>query len=207
MSPSLRGSRFLAAVLICTMSFALNGCTESSNSGSQAVEKSSLPYFAFHKPKEIKIAVDRIRELHDAVTGSDPLPDPISYQVKEVIHGTGASGHSHFYLHDPAKAEQEELVADEADDGHVTTAENILDVKVNPIDEQKDLIRWLPKIASGGDMPESDWSKVNAISKEMTPKLYAIVEASTEEDKRRASYREHIDSFSSHISTLEELAK
>ena len=71
--------------------------------------------------------------------------------------------------------------------------------------EQKDIIRWLPKIASAGDMPESDWTEVNAISKEMTPELYKIIEASADDDNRRDSYRAYADTVSKHIATLEEL--
>lgn len=144
MSSSSSGSRVLFALFICMLPFALSGCAEpnsatSSSDGSSGAKK-SLPYFSFHKPKEVKVAVGRIRELHDAITGSDPLPEPIFYQVKEVVHGSGASGHSHYYLHDPEKNEEGESEPHD-EDGHVTTAENIHDVTIEPLAELKDILR------------------------------------------------------------------
>lgn len=210
MSSSSSGSRVLFALFICMLPFALSGCAEpnsatSSSDGSSGAKK-SLPYFSFHKPKEVKVAVGRIRELHDAITGSDPLPEPIFYQVKEVVHGSGASGHSHYYLHDPEKNEEGESEPHD-EDGHVTTAENIHDVTIEPLAELKDILRWLPKIASNSDMPESDWEKVSQISKEMSPQLIEMVKQSSDSEKCRASYREASDSMANKISVLEELVK
>lgn len=213
MSSLLNGSRFLLAVFVCLVSFALIGCVDpsseaSSTDGSQSVKKSSLPYFSFHKPKEIKVAVARIRELHAAITSSDPLPEPIFYQVKEVVHGSGPSGHSHYYLHDPETAKKDGAVPDGAhEDGHVTTGEHIHDVTIEPMAELKDLMRWLPKIASNGDMPESEWVKVNQISKELSLQLVEILEQSDDNEKRRSNYREAAASWESQLSTLEELVK
>ena len=196
----------LAAVIVSTMSLVSVGCnTDASGvaaSSSENAGPKKIPAFTFHKPKELSTAISRIRELHDAITGNDPLPAPIEYQVKEIVHGEGESGHSHYFLH-----EGEETDESAADDGDMTTGEKIHSVSVDPIEEQKDLIRWLPKIASAGDMPESQWAQVNEISKEMTPQLYAIIEGSAEQDERRASYLGNADSFSAHISTLEELVK
>jgi len=66
-------------------------------------------------------------------------------------------------------------------------------------------MRWLPKIASNGDMQESDWEKVNQISKELSPQLFEILKESNDNEKRRTSYREASASWESQISTLEEL--
>jgi len=73
--------------------------------------------------------------------------------------------------------------------------------------ELYDVVRWLPKIASGGDMPESDWIQVNEISKELTPALKAVLDSAAETEKQRAGYQEKADSFDSQISTLEKLVK
>lgn len=194
----------LSAMIVITMCFITIGCnTDASGvatgNGSGEAGTKKVPSFTFHKPKELSTAISRVRELHDAITGNDPLPSPIEYQVKEIVHGEGESGHSHYFLHD------EDTDESAADDGDVTTGENIHSVSIEPIEEQKDLIRWLPKIASAGDMAEAQWTQVNDISKQMTPQLYAIIEASTDQDKQRDSYREHADSFSKQISALEEL--
>lgn len=177
------------------------GCQRDGNSAAADGKKRKVPSFTFHKPKEFGDAVSRLRQLHDAIISNDPLPDPIEYQVKEVVHGEGPTGHSHYYLHNG----EDESGKAAADDGHETTGEHILNVSVGPIVEQKDIIRWLPKIASAGDMPESQWSTVNAISKEMTSKLYQTIESSTIDDERRASYRQYADTISKHITTLEEM--
>ena len=201
-----KGHFVVAAALVCMMSLIFIGCDSgntSANSSGQVKKKQSRT-FTFHKPKQYKTAIDRIRELHDAISGNDALPTPIEYQVKEVIHGTGPSAHSHFFIYDPTATEEHDFGEE---DHHETTDEKIIDVKVDPIVELKDIVRWLPQIASGGDMPESDWVQVNDISKELTPVLVAILESATENQKRRAGYHEKADSFASHISTLEKLVK
>ena len=190
----------VTAMIVCMMSLIFIGCETADTASSTAVKKPKIPSFSFHKPKEFGVAVSRMRELHDAIVSDDPLPSPIEYQVKEVVHGEGEAGHSHYFLHDENETDESA-----ADDGHETTGENILNVSVGPIVEQKDIIRWLPKIASAGDMPESDWTEVNAISKEMTPELYKIIEASADDDNRRDSYRAYADTVSKHIATLEKL--
>ena len=191
----------IALMVACAIPLMFIGCQRAGTTASEDVEKRKTPSFTFHKPKEFGVAVSRMRELHEAILSNDALPAPIEYQVKEVVHGEGPSGHSHYYLHDPEN-ESEQTVAD---DGHETTGENILDVSVGPIVEQKDIMRWLPKIASAGDMPESQWSIVNEISKEMAPKLYQTIESSSVDDERRASYRQYADAISEHIATLEEM--
>ena len=201
MLSSTNGIRFLIAAFAFAISLALLGCVDQTVSTDRSKE-SSHPYFAFHRPEEIKAAVGRIRELHDTITSSQPLPEPIAYQVKEVIHGSGPGKHSHYYLHDPAN---EDSAQHDDHDGHVTTGENIHDVTVEPLAELKDLIRWLPKIASNGDMPESQWEKFNQISKELAPQLIEIVKQSDDNEKQRVVYKKIAESLESKISTLEKL--
>jgi hypothetical protein len=223
MSSSFSRSHLLVTtVLVCMMPLAIIGCdagpdnTNTSSNNSETVKDRTPKTFSFHRPESYENAMSRIRELHEAISSSDPMPDPIEYQVKEVVHGEGPSGHSHFYFHDPAAESQEDFEPHDKDpftgeavgeDGHVTTDENIIDVKVDPFSELRDIMRWLPKIASGGDMPEAKWDQVNDISKELTPVLDEILEGTTDDDKRRASYLEKADSITGHLSTLEGLVK
>ena len=195
----------VATALVCMMSLISIGCDSgiaSTSNDSGQVKKKRTRSFTFHKPREFNTAIARIRELHDVISGSDALPDPIGYQVKEVIHGSGVNAHSHFFLYDPAETKEHDFGEEE---DHETTGEKIIDVKVVPFVELYDIARWLPKIASGGDMPESDWVQVNEISKELTPALDAILASATE--KQRAGYQEKIDFFDSQILTLEKLVK
>ena len=212
MPSSFHVSRLLVGVFLCAMCLSLSGCVPpgSETSSDDGSAKSSLPYFSFHQPKEIKVAVERMRELHGAITSSDPLPEPIFYQVKEVIHGSGPGKHSHYFFHNPESAKDGAGDHDgEAveDDGHVTTGEELHDVTIGPLTEMKDLMRWLPEIASNSDMPENDWVKFNRISKELTPQLREILKQSTDSQERRASYRKLSASVGSQISILEELVK
>ena len=195
----------VATALVCMISLIFTGCDSgiaSTSNNSGQVKKKRGRSFTFHKPREFNTAITRIRELHDVISGSDTLPDPIEYQVKEVVHGSGVNAHSHFFLYDPAETKEHDFGEEE---DHETTAEKIIDVKIDPFVELYDIIRWLPKIASGGDMPESEWVQVNEISKELTPALKTILVGTTEE--QRAGYQERVDSFDSQISTLEKLVK
>ena len=195
------------AALVCMTSLMFVGCDSGNTSAAnkpEQIEKKSERTFTFHKPEQYNTAISRIRELHDAISGGDPLPSPIEYQVQEIVHGTGSGAHSHFYIYDPTATEEHDFGEEE---DHEQTGESIIDVKVDPMVELKDVVRWLPKIASGGDMNESDWVQVNDISKEWTPALVAILENAADEEEFRVSYRAEVDSFASHLSTLEKLVK
>ena len=208
MSKHIINSHFVVATaLVCMMSLIFIGCDSgnaSTGNNSGQVKKKRGRSFTFHKPREFNTAMTRIRVLHEIISGSATLPAPIEYQVKEVVHGSGVNAHSHFFLYDPAETEEHDFGEEEK---HETTDEKIIDVKVDPFVELYDVVRWLPKIASGGDMPESEWVQVNEISKELTPAINAILDSTTETEKQRAGYREKVDSFDSQISTLEKLVK
>ena len=182
---------------------------ETTASNAESVRPLPASAIRFHKPKELKTAVSRMRELHDAITSSEPLPEPIEYQIKEVVHGTGASGHSHYYLrdHESSSSEPEHDETEDHDHDHETSDEKIHDVKVDAFVELKDLAKWLPKIASDSNMAESEWSKVNDISKQMTPMLSEIVKQSTDNDKRRASYRDQAVALEGYLLSSEQLSE
>ena len=202
------------AVMLAITLLAFIGCEKQASknspaSNSQSVKSLPASALSFHKPKDMKTAVDRMRELHDAITGDEAMPDSIEYQIQEVIHGTGASGHSHYYLYDPdnssSEADHHDEEGEDHDHAHETSDEKIHNVTINAFVELRDLAKWLPNIAAESDMPESEWSKVNDASKKMTPMLIEIVEQSTDEKERRVSYNKQADSMADSLASLEDL--
>jgi hypothetical protein len=107
-------------------------------------------------------------------------------------------------LYDPNDDQEHDFGEEEH---HETTDQIIIDVKVDAFKELSDVVRWLPKIASNGDMNESDWVQVNEISKELSPELLTILETQKDDEQRRTSYREKADSFELQISKLEKLVR
>lgn len=222
MQSILRQPIVMMAVVFSIIPLTFAGCPRSDSlapTNSKSETNQTLPASAmrFHKPKELKDAVGRMKQLHDAMISNASLPQPIEYQVKEVIHGTGASGHSHYYLHEPeaspASGNDENTLFDYSDatghddHDHETTGEKIHDVTIDPFVELKDLAKWLPKIASDSSMGESEWTQVNATSKQLTPMLNTIIQQSADNEKRRGLYREQATKFSGHLVTLEELIR
>ena len=204
----------LMTIVFAIISFSFSGCENpgAGNSPSASATAKALPPSAlrFHRPKKLKAAVTRMRQIHDVIASSEALPEPIKYQVKEVIHGTGTSGHSHYYLHDPESSDHDGDDHDEEehdDDGHETTGEEIHDVTIDPFIEIKDLSKWLPKLASDSNLDESDWTKVNEVSKQLTPILIEIVDQSSDNEERRAGYQEQAKAIASQLVTLEDLTK
>jgi len=190
------------AVMLAITPLAFIGCQGPTSDNADTVKALPASAMRFHKPKELKDAINRMRQLHDAIVSSEALPEPIQYQVKEVIHGTGASGHSHYYLHDSDSDDKRE-----SDHGHETVGEIVHDVSIDAFVELKDLAKWLPKIASDSNMGESKWSKVNEVSKQLTPTLTEVVERSSEAGERRASYGKQAATISGQLLTLEELTR
>ena len=148
-----------------------------------APKEKALPKMDFHKPKEFKAAVDRIRELHDAFCSEDSLPDPISYTVVEVSHSHGeGDSHVHYHLfkekshdHEHEDGHDHEGGHDHEDDhDHDHGDENELKKHVVTVDiftELKDIVRWLPAIASNGDMSQDNWEQAKQISDAMSDHL------------------------------------
>ena len=164
-----------------------------------APKEKALPKMDFHKPKEFKAAVDRIRELHDAFCSEDSLPDPISYTVVEVSHSHGeGDSHVHYHLfkeksHDHEHEDDHDHEGDheheddhdhadgdhdhEDDHDHDHGDENELKKHVVTVDiftELKDIVRWLPAIASNGDMSQDNWEQAKQISDAMSDHLDAM---------------------------------
>ena len=176
------------------------GCLSSNVPEANSAKAGSLPKLNFHRPKTLQVAVQRLRFIHDAVVSKQPLPDPLEFDVLEVIHGTGASAHSHYYL---AGAEQE-------DDGHagMDAEEKHHLLKVDVFTEFQDIINWLPKIAAAtNEIDEQTWKAVKNMAAELANESRELGKSADVEVTRQA-FRDRSESINEWIKELEtELAK
>lgn len=156
------------------------GCGTTETPSAESTVAKPVPKQRFHLPKTYPKGVARIRELFDVVSGEGELPEPISYQVREIIHGTGAAAHSHFHLLE--NTNNEDQVFD--DDGHETTGEKTHTIVVDWSTELSDLALRLPKIAVGGDIDEQTWVKVRDLSSTLSEEFEALSSHSTDETRR-----------------------
>ena len=182
MKPRL--SRFLILGLLLG-SFVLIGC-DNSKSANKSSEKDNtaekkLPNLKLHKPKTFELAVARLREMHSVVKGEDEIPAPKVFNVIEIIHGEGAGAHSHYHLDDGTEHTHDD------DDDHAETSKELKhEVQVDFFTELNDVIRWLPDVASDGDMNEKDWNSVKTITKSLMDQVKEGIGKSSDAEKRKS---------------------
>lgn len=196
----LRWTSAFFVLLVCCLLTTGVGCdsTTANKSKTQAesAEAEKEHDFRYHRPEDLNAAVVRIRELHDAFMADGPLPEPKSFRVVELIHGTGAAAHSHFHL-----AGDEE--ADHHEEGE---QEKIHDYKVQPLQEFRDIVVWLPRIAGKSDLDEDQWNQVRNMSKDFGPKLDKAFEGVSDEQEKRAAYTKALgEQGAGFVETLEKL--
>jgi hypothetical protein len=187
-----------AAVSILLLNI-LCGCNESSSQQAEKATEKPIPKQRFHLPKAYPKGVERIRELFDSVSGDGELPEPITYQVLEIMHGTGAAAHSHYHLLKGSGDQEFE------DDGHETVGEKTHTVVVDWSSELTDLARWLPKIAVGGDMDEQTWIKVQDLSASLSGELESAFKGAGNAAAKREAVRQRAESIAGTIEQLEYL--
>lgn len=192
--------RFAAAMpaLLFTI---LCGCETSTSQQAESKTEKSIPKQRFHLPKTYPKGVQRIRELFDVVSGDGELPEPISYQVLEIMHGTGAAAHSHYHLLEGSTKTDQVF----EDDGHETTGEKTHTIVVDWSSELTDLAQWLPKIAVGGDMNEENWLKVRDLSASLSTELETMLRDTNDAKSKRDSLKEHEKTIAEKIVKLENL--
>ena len=160
------------------------GCNKSDSVTGESNLPSELPKFDFHKPETLDIAVSRLREINEAVVSDVPLPKPRKYEVLEIIHGSGASAHSHYYL---AGAQREEH--DEHEHEPMKEEEKTHQIEVDIFTEFYDIARWLPKIAAATDgVDEESFNTAAAVGKGLAD-LSGPILKSKQNDERRRSFR------------------
>jgi hypothetical protein len=176
--------------------------TADTASDSQTAETADrkIPKLSLHRPDNCDEAVSRMKKLVDTIASEGPLPQPLKYKVREVIHGSGASAHSHYYRID----ENGKQIDEEDNDGHehMESSEKQHEIEVEPYTELLDIAQWLPHIAADADIDESTWNEVKATSKEMADVL-RLVNGESSEEKKRELFRSKIDSLEGWIEKLE----
>lgn len=199
----------LCLSMICTVYvIGFSGCqktsanansTSTSNGDSSTTKK--LPKLRFHQPRTFDLAVKRVREIFEFAISDEPMPAPKTFRVLEVVHGTGAAGHSHYYLAKNGEEPQEP----EDDHGHVTTDKKIHEVNVDVATEMIDIFRWLPEIAATGDMGESDWKSAKKHANEVKDLIEAAAK-SNDDTTWRNSIKDNRDQIESAVKKLETLS-
>jgi len=187
---------FVATLLVAILVSSVGCETGSTN------QKKKLPKLNLHLPKTADEATSRMRELFDQAVADAPLPQPISYEVKEVIHGTGAAAHSHFYLHEPGVEEEAH-----DDHGHETTGEEIHTVEVPLFTELKDLAKMLPNIAIVGKMDEKPWLELKGLSKDLGTELDSAFKGKSTDQEKREGFKASSEKISGLIEKLETIVK
>ncbi len=203
----------LVAAVVITMTFLVVGCSNEVATKSKA---KALPKLDFHKPASFAAAVKRIRELHDAIASTDALPEPVSYTVVEVSHSHGeGDSHVHYHLdepgdhdhgHDHDHGDHDHDDHDHGDHSHEDPFDKPIKhtVSVDVFTELKDIVRWLPAIASDGDLPQETWNEAKTISEEMTSSLEKVL-VSDDPSTQRTSYQSDPSVLEKSITALETL--
>lgn len=155
--------------LLCLVYLTSCGCSGSNlKTAPSTPPETKLPKLTLHLPKSASEALERMEELVASLVAEGPLPEPLVYSVREVIHGTGNSAHSHYYRE---MKNEEAPNFDHDDHKDIETTEKLHEVSVEPLQELRDLAYGIPRIAAKGDINESDWDTVSQISKEITDLL------------------------------------
>ena len=191
--------RFMYFLVFAVLTVGLglaSGCSES-DSHAGVASKKKLPKQTFHRPKTGSQAVTRMKQLVEAIAAQESLPAPIEYSVREVIHGTGASAHSHYYLiGDDGKSIDEDHTEDDS-------SEIRHEVQVDALTEFYDIVRWLPKTAAMGSLEKKQWDAINGISKEMVNEMSIFDSEKTTLEQKRELVRENSKQFNDWIGEIE----
>ena len=171
----------ITTICLFAMAVLLAGCDAESNSNqnkSSQESSHSHPHLSLHKPKTLSAAIQRMCQMHESLVGTGDFPSPIEIPYVEVIHGEGASGHSHFY----SKANYEAGSA-----GHSEEDEKVKHhtMKIDLRTEMADVAKWLPDIAASSNLEEADWNSVKSLSGGLTKIIEEI-----SPDASDASFRE-----------------
>lgn len=172
---------FVAALLV--------GCSaEPRQANSNHGDSSSHP--ELYRPKTMPVAIQRLKQIHESLMAEGEFPAPVTIEYVEVLHGQGASAHSHFYL-------AADFEANENGEGHDRHKEDDERVKHHSMEvglrtELVDIITWLPKIAAKSNLNESNWNSVNSISSRLA-KIIDEVGVDVSDDSFRESWKSKSD--------------
>ena len=181
----------------------LSGCNNPTQSTSESKPAAdSGPNLSFCRPKKLSVAIARLQEMHESLMADGDFPSPVKVDYVEVIHGTGPSGHSHYYLAADYEA-QEDGHSEHEGHHHEDEAIKHSVLEVDLRSELANIVSWLPDLAAKSDLGESDWKTVSAVSNNFKEMLAAIPSDSTD-----AAFRDAWTGRASEIKTeLEQLSK
>ena len=181
----------------------LVGCSaEPRQANSNQGDSSSRP--KLYKPKTFPVAIQRLKQIHESLMAEGEFPAPVTIEYVEVLHGQGASAHSHFYL----AADFEANENGEGHDGHAGRhKEDDERVKHHSMEvglrtELVDIITWLPKIAAKSNLNESNWNSVNSISSRLA-KIIDEVGVDVSDDSFRESWKSKSDEIQPMLNELQ----
>ena len=102
-----------------------------------------------------------------------------------MIHGQGASAHSHFHRADDYEAHED---GEHDDDHHHEEDEKVehSSVEVDLRTELSDVVAWLPDIAAQSNLNEAAWTSANSTSRSLTKIIDAIGEEATDNEFRES---------------------
>lgn len=166
----------------------------------------SHPKLSFHQPDSFPAAIQRLLQIHKSLVGDGDFPEPVSFDYVEVIHGEGASGHSHFYAadeYDPNQDGHDDGFPGEHHEEHETVEHHSTTVDLRT--ELNDLVGWLPEIAAESDFKEADWNSVKTIAGRLTEIIDAMDPKSSDASFRESWIKES-ESVDDMLGKLQELS-
>ena len=184
----MKEPKIMAILPLLTLTIFAHGCDSGPTDDKPKTRK-----LTFHCPKNFSSAITRVQKIHDTLIGTDEFPQPLKIKYVEVVHGEGASAHSHYYL--ASKYQPGKGTEDHDEEMKETVKER--EYEVNFRTELADIMRWLPSLASQTDLEETDWNSVSDISKQ-----FKEIIASVSEDKSDADFRQNWKSNESEINKL-----
>ena len=119
--------------------------------------------------------------------------------MREVIHGTGATGHSHYYLIKEGQQPED----DDHGHGDLESSEVRHEVQVDALTELYDIARWLPKTAALASLEKKQWDAVNGVSKEMVSMMSIFDSKKATAEEKRELVRSNSAQFHDWIGQIE----
>ena len=191
----MKFKKIKAMICLATLCAFLVGCNTETNESSSSKAKAlqaeldsfSQPNLSLHKPKTLSSAIERLKQINESLTSKEEFPEPTTIKYVEVIHGKGASGHSHYYTAESYAANGgEDDHDDHADDHEHEETVKHRSVEVDFRTELKDIVRWLPDIAAKSNLNETQWNSVDSISERLTKIIEGIPEDASDESFRES---------------------
>ena len=117
-------------------------------------------------------------------SGTTELEPGTHVHADGTVHSNDAHDHDHDHDHEDSKKHH---------------------ISVDVFTELADVVRWLPKIASDGDLPQKEWKQAKALSEEMSEHLETI--GTGLPTVQRTNYQSDSSSMEKWIGELESIVK